>query len=42
MTKPYRSKVMRDIHKIRERISSETKGMTAREEVMYWREKAKG
>jgi len=35
-----RSKALRDIHEIRERISSETKGMTAREEVRYWKEKA--
>jgi len=33
-------KTLRDIHKIRERISSETKNMTAKEEVRYWREKA--
>ena len=32
--------VLRDIHKIREKISSETKDMTAKEEVRYWREKA--
>jgi len=34
------TKTLRDIHKIREKISSETKDMTAKEEVRYWREKA--
>jgi len=37
-----KSKALRDIHNIREKISSETRGMTAKEEVRYWKEKAGG
>ncbi|MDI6751756.1 MAG: hypothetical protein QME07_02705 [bacterium] len=31
------SKVLRDIHRVRKDISRETKGMTAIEEIRYWR-----